>query len=138
MAFTGPLEDRIAIRELLETYADAVCRVDAEAWGSTWAEDGLWEMPDFPGMGTITGRTNIVAFWKEAMKHFPGVVFVVTPGSIVVDGDEARVGSYASEVYDQNGVTQRDLGRYEDVVVKRGGRWLFKSRRFRNIHRQLR
>ena len=39
MAFTGPLEDRIAIRELLETYADAVCRVDAEAWGSTWAED---------------------------------------------------------------------------------------------------
>ena len=56
----------------------------------------------------------------------------------VVEGDEARVTSYASEVYDQNGVTQRDLGRYEDVVVKRGGRWLFKSRRFRNIHRQLR
>ena len=138
MAFTGPLEDRLAIRELLETYADAVCRVDADAWGATWAEDGLWEMPDFPDMGTITGKANIVAFWKEAMKVFPGVVFIATPGSIVVNGDEARVVSYAAEVYDQNGVTQRDLGRYEDVVVKRGGRWLFKSRRFRNIHRQLR
>lgn len=138
MTFTGPLEDRMAIRELLETYADAVCRVDAEAWGSTWAEDGLWEMPDYPGMSAISGRANIVAFWKKAMRGFPGLVFTATPGSIVVNGDEARVVSYTTEVYDQDGVTQRDLGRYEDTLVKRGGLWFFKARRFRNIHRQLR
>jgi hypothetical protein len=76
-------------------------------------------MPDFPGMGTITGRADIVAFWKEAMKHFPGVVFIATPGSIVVEGDEARVVSYAAEVYDQNGVTQRDLGRYDPKMGAR-------------------
>jgi hypothetical protein len=29
MPFTGPAEDRLAIRELLEAYADAVCRHDA-------------------------------------------------------------------------------------------------------------
>ena len=40
MPFSGPVEDRLAIRELLETYADAVTRQDAEAWGSTWAEYG--------------------------------------------------------------------------------------------------
>ena len=34
MPFTGPAEDRLAIRELLETYADAVTRCDAEAWGA--------------------------------------------------------------------------------------------------------
>jgi hypothetical protein len=56
MAFTGPLEDRIAIRELLETYADAVCHVDAEGWGATWAEDGTWEMPDYPQFGRVSGR----------------------------------------------------------------------------------
>lgn len=138
MPFKGPLEDRIAIRELLETYADAVCRVDAEAWGSTWAEDGLWEMPDYPGMGAITGRANIVAFWKKAMQGFPGLVFTATPGSIVVNGDEARVVSYTTEVYDQHGVTQRALGRYEDILVKRSGLWFFKERRFRYIHRPLR
>lgn len=138
MTFTGPLEDRIAIRELLETYADAVCRVDDEAWGSTWAEDGVWEMPDYPGMGAITGRANIVAFWKLAMEGFPGLVFTATPGSIVVDGDEAQVVSYTTEVYDRDAVTRRDLGRYEDILVKRTGLWFFKARRFRYIHRQLR
>jgi len=37
MAFTGPFEDRLEIRELLETYSDAVCKVDADAWAATWA-----------------------------------------------------------------------------------------------------
>jgi hypothetical protein len=35
MPSTGPAEDRLAIRELLETYADAVCRRDADDWGAT-------------------------------------------------------------------------------------------------------
>jgi hypothetical protein len=38
-------------------------------------------------------------------------------------------------VYDQAGVTKRDRGRYEDVLVKQDGKWLFKARVFRNIHR---
>ena len=37
MPFTGPAEDRLAIRELIESYADAVIRTDAEAWGATWS-----------------------------------------------------------------------------------------------------
>jgi hypothetical protein len=44
--------------------------------------------------------------------------------------------SYTAEVYDQDGVTLRDRGVYEDTCVKREGRWLFASRSFRNIHRQ--
>lgn len=39
MPFTGPAEDRLAIRELLETYADAVTRCHADDWAATWAED---------------------------------------------------------------------------------------------------
>ena len=42
---------------------------------------------------------------------------------------------YEEVKYDRGGVTKRDRGRYEDVCVKIGGRWLFKSRSFRNIHR---
>ncbi|MDR2858692.1 MAG: nuclear transport factor 2 family protein, partial [Novosphingobium sp.] len=68
MPFTGPCEDRLAIRELLETYADAVTRADAAAWGDTWAEDGEWSMPDYPEFPTTTGRREIVALWVEAMK----------------------------------------------------------------------
>lgn len=136
MPFTGPLEDRVAIRELLEAYSDAVCCNDPAAWGATWAEDSVWELPDYPQFGTVKGRGPIVEMWKAAMSHYPGIIFVATPGSIEVQGDTAVVRSYTSEVYtDAAGVAKRDRGRYEDVVVKRGGKWLFQKRVFRNIHR---
>lgn len=135
MSFTGATEDRLAIRELLDAYSDAVCEVDAEAWGDTWAEEGVWELPDYPEIGAVHGRTNIVASWKDAMTHYPGIMFVTTPGSIVVEGDRATVRCYTSEVYDDaNGATHRDRGRYEDIVVKRNGRWLFLRRRFKKLH----
>lgn len=136
MPFSGPFEDRLAIRELLETYADAVTRRDADTWGATWAEDGEWSLPDYPEMGTTKGREAIVAMWTEAMKSYPGIMFEAWPGSIEVEGDSATMRSYTTEVYDQDGNTLRDRGLYEDTCVKRGGRWLFKSRSFRNIHRQ--
>lgn len=136
MAFTGPAEDRLAIRELLDAYAHAVTRCDAESWGATWAEDAEWSLPDYPEIGTTTGRDAIVAMWVEAMKHYPGIMFEAWPGSIEIDGDRAKVVSYTSEVYEQNGVTKRDRGVYQDVCVKIDGKWLFKHRTFKNIHRQ--
>lgn len=136
MPFTGPFEDRLSIREALDAYADAVNRVDAEAWGALWAEDSIWSMPDYPEFGSVHGRAKIVETWVAAMKQFPGVIFVATPGSIVVDGDRATVRSYTSEVYDDaSGATKRDRGTYDDTLAKIDGRWLFKSRVFRNIHR---
>jgi ketosteroid isomerase-like protein len=136
MPFTGPAEDRLAIRELLETYADAVTRRDAAAWGDTWAEDAEWSLPDYPEIGTTKGRTAIVAMWVEAMKAYPGIMFEAWPGSIEVTGDRATMRSYTAEVYDQDAVTLRDRGVYEDTCVKVDGRWVFASRSFRNIHRQ--
>ncbi|WP_232492357.1 nuclear transport factor 2 family protein [Novosphingobium kaempferiae] len=136
MPFTGPFEDRLAIRELLETYADAVTRRDAEAWGATWAQDAEWSLPDYPELGTTKGRPAIVGMWIEAMKAYPGIMFEAWPGSVEVSGEHAVMRSYTSEVYDQDGVTMRDRGVYEDTCVKIDGKWLFKSRSFRNIHRQ--
>lgn len=136
MPFTGPSEDRLAIRELLETYADAVTRRDAEAWGATWAPDAEWSLPDYPELGTTKGREAIVAMWIEAMKAYPGIMFEAWPGAIEVSGENATMRSYTSEVYDQDGVTMRDRGVYEDTCVKIDGQWLFSSRSFRNIHRQ--
>ncbi len=138
MPFVGPPEDRLAIRELLDAYADAVCVVDADAWGATWAEDSVWELPDYPEIGSISGRSNIVAAWRAAMTQYPGIIFVSSPGSIVVNGDEAVVRSYTSEVFDDRstGRTTRDRGRYDDIVTRQNGVWLFKKRRFRKLHRQ--
>ena len=137
MAYTGPFEDRLAIRELLEAYAAAVTALDAEAWASTWAEDAEWSLPDYPEIGTTRGRPAILAMWVEAMKGFPGIMFEAWPGAIEVNGDTATAICYTSEVYDRDGQTHRDRGRYEDTLVKQDGRWFFQSRSFRNIHRQI-
>lgn len=136
MPFTGPFEDRLAIRELLEAYADAVTRRDAHDWGATWVQDAEWSLPDYPEIGTTKGREAIVAMWIEAMKGYPGIMFQAWPGSILVEGDRATVRSYTSELYDKDGKVHRDRGRYEDVCIKIDGRWYFQSRSFRNTHRQ--
>jgi ketosteroid isomerase-like protein len=136
MLFEGPVEDRLAIRELLEAYGDAVSRCDAVDWGALWADEAVWSMPDYPEYGTTKGKAAIVAMWVEAMKSYPGIMFQAWPGSIIVKGDRADVRCWTSEVYDKDGKVHRDRGRYEDVCVKQNGRWLFQSRAFRNIHRQ--
>ena len=137
MLFDGPLEDRIAIRELLDAYADAVSRCAAADWGALWAEDSVWSLPDYPEFLDTKGKAAIVAMWVEAMKGYSGMMFEAWPGSIIIKGDRADVRSWTSEVYDQEGAVHRDRGRYEDVCVKVNGRWLFESRSFRNIHRQV-
>jgi len=137
MPFTGPAEDRLAIRELLETYADAVSRCDAAGWGECWAEDAVWSMPDYPQFPDTVGKAAIVATWIEAMKGYPGIMFEAWPGAIDVDGDTAVVRSWTSEVYELEGKVHRDRGRYEDLCVKHGGKWLFSKRTFRSLHRQV-
>jgi uncharacterized protein (TIGR02246 family) len=136
MPFTGPAEDRLAIRDLLDAYADAVSRCDADDWAALWAEDSVWSLPDYPEYPDTHGRAAIVAMWVNAMKDFPGIMFEAWPGSIEVDRDRAIVRSWTSEVYDKDGKVHRDRGRYDDVCVKIDGRWLFQTRAFRNIHRQ--
>ncbi len=36
MLSRGPMEDRLAIRELVDSYNDAVMRFDADAWSANW------------------------------------------------------------------------------------------------------
>lgn len=125
MAFSGPLEDRLALRELLETYGDAVCRNDAEAWGGTWTEDARWQI-----MGQdLRGRSAIVAFWKQAMASFTTVAFTTQPRAIAIDGDRATLRASTVEgVIRADGTTMMMFGAYEDDAIKREGRWQFTSR----------
>lgn len=135
MAFHGPAEDRLAIRDLLDAYADAVTRNNVDDWSACWAEDSVWDLPDYPEIGETHGKAAITAMWVEAMKPYPGIMFQAWPGSIVVDGDRAEVRSWTAEVFVMDGVTNNHRGQYEDICVKRDGKWLFLNRSFRNIHR---
>jgi ketosteroid isomerase-like protein len=146
MAFTGPLADRIEIRELIEAYSDAVMRGDSAAWGRVWAEDAYWALPEFPGHEEFVGRAAIVAGWQWSMANYaksardgepPSMIYVSTPGAIEVRGDRATARVYTSEIYSFPGAAResRIRGRYDDELARLDGRWLFTKRVYRLLHR---
>lgn len=130
MSANGSVEDRLAIRELIEAYGDAVCQHDAEAWADLWCDDGIWDMPSIPSIGTLVGKDQIMPVWIAAMDALRGMVMLVTVGKITVDGDRATARSYISEAYPRGSEVARDRGMFEDEIVRRDGRWLFQKRTF--------
>ncbi|GLS98829.1 hypothetical protein GCM10007897_02070 [Sphingobium jiangsuense] len=134
--YSGPIEDRLAIRELLETYADAVNRNDKELWASLWVEDSHWDLSHYPELGVVSGKQAVVDLWASAMPHYPKLSFIVSPGLIRVDGDTAEARAYFSEVYEEPGTGKDKRARacYNDRLVKRDGKWFFQTRVFQIIH----
>ena len=129
MMSSGPLEDRIAIRELIESYNDAVMRFDPDVWGANWAEDGVWSLP---GRGEVAGRSDIVAFWQKVMGTMTVDGFFASAGTITVTGDSAHGTWYQQEyLRDQGGTRRFIIGEYTDDYVKLAGRWLFTKRVYR-------
>lgn len=127
MQFSGSCEDQLAIRALNDAYCDAVFRRDAEAWGANWAEDARWEL-----MGqTVAGRAAIVALWTGAMAGFSFVAFFAQIGALCIDGDRAEGRVYTHELLEHgDGSLTRPVGRYDDIYVRKDGRWLFLERRY--------
>ena len=135
MAFSGPIEDRLAIRELMDIYADAVNQRDAELWGSTWAEGSSWKLPVIPGMENVAGKENIVAAWNAGMAMFPFIFMSISVGDIQVDGDTATARAYTTEVGTTlDGTEIRPRGQYDDKLIKVDGEWLFIERIFDSLY----
>ena len=127
-------DDRAAIRALLERYCEGVNQRDAEVWGSTWAEDAVWELPHLDMEG-LQGRETIVAAWLEAMKMFPFVNMMAMPGVISIVGDRATMRSYTDELaVMQDGTELRPRGQYDDECVKVVDEWKFSRRVFTVLH----
>jgi len=58
------MSDKEEIRNLVEKYADAVCRRDETDWSSTWHDNAIWNLGSIP---PVEGRDAIVALWVQAM-----------------------------------------------------------------------
>ncbi|MEM9669104.1 MAG: nuclear transport factor 2 family protein [Pseudomonadota bacterium] len=133
MSFDGPIEDRLAIRELIDAYSDAVARRDADAWIATWVDDATWDL-----MGHIVeGRETILQTWLVAMSTFDFVAFHAAPGAIEIEGDQAAVRVYVSEALVPNeGGLRRIEGAYEDICKKVDGAWRFASRAYKILYEE--
>ena len=129
--FEGPLEDRLAIRERIEAYGDAVFRHDADAWIACWSQDAVWRMPGLE----VAGKAGIQAAWEGAMAAFTLAAFFSTPGSIRVSGAAAEARVYTQEALIlSDGGTRQIIGAYDDRLIRVQGAWLFSARTYAILH----
>ena len=124
--FLGSESDRLALRELIDSYGDAVMRNDPESWIDMWTDNATWIFRD----RTITGRSDILNTWKRAMEGFREVLFMAQPGSVVVDGNRATMVTHTFEhLVLANGTSKLQAGIYSDEAIK-ADKWRFVSRQF--------
>lgn len=125
------ITDELAIRELVDRYADAVVRRDADAWGATWALDGEWHI-----LGDIVrGREALVEKWRELVSQLPFVHQIASGGLIEFDGKTASGRFYINEYAKTGtGAGLLLLGVYLDDYVCKDGDWLFLRRRIHPLY----
>ena len=127
MAFTGPVEDRLAIRELYGTYGNSSWRGDREQWVSCFTEDGRWTSHLFDA----AGHEALLQTWDGLWKDWEAVAFLGEIGAMEITGDTAKVRSYAREVVlMKNGSHFKLCGHYADRLRKVGGEWKFAHRAY--------
>ena len=128
MRTTGTIEDRLAVRELVENYADAVFQRDAAQWGENWTADATWSIAG----REIRVRDQIVAVWTDIMGQYPFVGMYLTSGGCALDGDRGEGRWYVLDVgATASGEDLCTFGRYHDRYARdTDGVWRFLSRRY--------
>ena len=121
--------DHFEIREVLEAYVHACDRSDLDAVKDVYWEDSFDHHGPIagPGFQFATDCLNSLNQYWTSCTHMLG------QSRIRVEGDLAGAETYyfASLTRDQDGTAMLDLqvGRYIDVLERRGGVWRIKDRR---------
>lgn len=132
----GSLEDRLALRELSESYAARAMRIDIDGWGELWAEDGRWQLSSMPE--PVIGKAEVISTFREKMDYVDYVSIMSFPADVEIDGDRAKGKAYCREwVYPKAGGKIAVVGCFHDEYVKQEGRWLFLSRRYEVIGKEV-
>ena len=133
------LLDRAQIEELVTRYGTALDTRDADMYAGVFAEDAVYELP---GNVVHRGRAairKVVTDLQEsrarndaAGKPSPSLYHPMFNHSIeLIDATHARHHCYAQTVRAAEGVqfVVGFMGRYDDELVKQGGRWYIQSRK---------
>jgi ketosteroid isomerase-like protein len=132
------LLDRAEIEALVARYVTALDTRDADAYASVFAEDAVFELPGAVHRGRaeirkiVTDLQESRARNEAAGRPSANLYHVMSNTSIeIIDATNARHQSYAQTVRAaENGqFIVGFMGRYEDVLVKRDGRWQIQSRK---------
>lgn len=133
MPFAGPSEDRLAIRELYDAYADGANRMDRAAWLAVWSEDAEWQTHYFD----LKGIAAIGAKYDELMAPVTATSFFTQICAIEVAGDTARARAIAQERLAMPGGSYRLTGRYEDRLARTAEGWRFARREYHVMFEEM-
>ena len=125
------LEDRLAIRELVERWSDGTNNHDWTALEALFTDDAVWDV-GAPLNFTVQGGRRIVAELREKMR--PSQYVVQTPHAIIVtvQGATATARSTIHEVCRfADGTGLEMTGTYFDELVKLAQGWRFRRRNYR-------
>jgi SnoaL-like domain len=124
----GVLEEKDAIRELQARYCFHFDNAEFDRWLDLWTPDGTF---DVGRMGRFAGRDALRKFLQSIplTNGSPMMRHCVMNAIIEVNGEHAKAWSYVVVVHGGKSVGITLAGRYEDQVIKTGGRWLFQERK---------
>jgi ketosteroid isomerase-like protein len=126
--FSGPIEDRLGVRERFDSYSDAVTRQALDDYLDCWTDDGA----RFGAGGECQGIEALRQHWHGIWKMLSQMGFMTQIGSIVIDGGTATARSYCLETLRFHDDTTRQLvGTYDDELRRVDGVWKFSTRRYR-------
>jgi uncharacterized protein (TIGR02246 family) len=133
------LLDRAEIETLVTNYVEGLDTLDADLYAGVFAEDAVFELP---GGVVHRGRAAIRKIVTDLQDSRARNQAAGTPSASlyhvmantaieIVDATNARHQSYAQTVRAAEGgqFIVGFMGRYEDVLVKRDGRWYIQSRK---------
>jgi AcrR family transcriptional regulator len=124
-----------ALRQLVAHCSDAVIRRDADAFGATWTDDGVWDRADGE---PIVGRQQIAAAFTTLVRPLSWIV--QTPAVCVFEVDETTGTGSGRVTFDERFQRRRGgpgtlIGTYHDEYRRDGGHWHFVRRRLEPIDR---
>ena len=134
MPFTGPMEDRLAIRELYDSYADAANRMDRAEWLACWTDDAQWWTHYFD----LAGQDAIAAQYDLLMGSVATSLFTTQICAIESAGDTASGRAMCSErLLMHAGGEHRLSGIYHDELRREGGTWRFSRRVYKVLTEEM-
>ena len=140
------MEDRVAIEQLWAKYAQALDTADAELYASLFTPDAYIEVDGTPYKGhdaivamvrNIRQKLGIDQVTKDSHGRPWGPIrHLLSNLSVDLKGDHATSESYWTEIITNgknaqgvgNPPSVLKMGRYEDELVKKNGKWLYNRR----------
>jgi len=130
-----PVEDRIAIQDLIARYSWALDTGDVESFITLFTADAVITEAVFEDPDVWSGPEGVRGLIEHYSNSagFPGRQHHVT--QILMQGDSRRVTArsfaFVTECRGEPPYTLRFTGYYDDVIVKVDGEWYFKERTIR-------